>query len=69
MVVLSAEPMSGDNLLRLFQLSSAMGKFSGEEVLSPSRAHNGDCVFPFLQSDIYAVEQPGMCCIDNVSFS
>jgi supervillin len=54
------ENVSDDRSLRLFHLSSTTGKFTAEEVLCPSRAQDGNCVFPFLQSDIYSARQPGL---------
>ena len=58
-MVLCLEPVFEAGSMRLFQLSSATGKFTAQEVLCPSRASDGSCTFPFLQSDIYSVQQPG----------
>ena len=44
---------------RLFELSSATGKFTASEVLCPSRSEPKLCPFPFLQEDLYAAKQPG----------
>ena len=44
---------------RLFELSSATGKFTASEVLCPSRSEPKLCPFPFLQEDLYTAKQPG----------
>lgn len=43
---------------RLFHMSSLSGSFKAVEVLCPYRS-NEETPFPFLQSDLYSVSQPG----------
>jgi supervillin len=43
---------------RMWQLTSATGEFTANEVLCPSRSQEVEA-FPFLQTDLYTVEQPG----------
>ena len=50
---------------RLFELSSATGKFNSSEVLCPSRSEPKLCPFPFIQEDLYTAKQPGT---DSTSF-
>jgi len=45
---------------RLFHLSSVSGVFEASEVINPAINHEGvPSPFPFLQSDLYNVTQPG----------
>jgi len=45
---------------RLFHLSSVSGVFQASEVVNPAINHQGVASpFPFLQSDLYNVTQPG----------
>jgi len=45
---------------RLFHLSSVSGVFEATEVVNPAINHDGVASpFPFLQSDLYNVTQPG----------
>ncbi|XP_032218251.1 supervillin isoform X2 [Nematostella vectensis] len=50
---------------RLYELSSATGKFMANEVLCPSRLEGKVCQFPFLQDDMYSAKQPGLFLLDN----
>ena len=45
---------------RLFELSSTTGEFVASELLYPAR---DDCTeaAPYLQSDLYSANQPGVC--------
>jgi len=45
---------------RLFHLSSVSGVFEATEVINPAINHDAvPSSFPFLQSDLYNVTQPG----------
>lgn len=44
---------------RLFCMSSKTGIFTASEILSLTRMPSEPYPFPFVQSDIYSVEQPG----------
>ena len=48
-----------DYTLRLFELSSTIGEFCADEVLCTSRNEENNA-FPFTQSNLYSVPQPGM---------
>ena len=48
---------------RLFNLNSLSGTFNASEILNPVRSENAVSAFPFLQSDMYSVTQPGMIII------
>lgn len=58
------ETRSHDFTPRLFQLASITGEFLATEVLNPSR-NNLTEAFPFLQCDLYSVEQPGVLYVGN----
>ena len=45
---------------RLFELSSATGEFTANEVLFSARSNEVEA-FPFQQSDLYSAIQPGVC--------
>ena len=47
---------------RLFELTGTTGEFVASEVINTARSGDTEA-FPFLQSDIYSVIQPGMCVI------
>lgn len=55
---LSAETKKFDFTSRLFELSSTIGEFVAEEITCPFRSEALN-PFPFSQSNIYSVPQPG----------
>ena len=50
---------------RLFELSSTTGEFVSSEVVYNARGADIEAG-PFLQDDVYAVSQPGVCVRENV---
>ncbi|XP_031559748.1 supervillin-like isoform X2 [Actinia tenebrosa] len=58
------DPSSHHFTPRLFELSSATGKFLFSEVLCPSRFEGKVCQFPFLQEDLYGAKQPALFLLD-----
>ncbi|XP_061565342.1 supervillin isoform X2 [Cololabis saira] len=50
---------------RLFRLSASSGAFEGEEKLSPARVTEGTMAMPFLQENLYSVQQPALFVLDN----
>ena len=56
---LLSDPLAYDYTPRLFHLSSASGMFLANEVLNTYRSEEEVVPYPFLQSDIYNVHQPG----------
>lgn len=45
---------------RLFHFSSVSGEFTATEIMCPHRS-DAPTPFPFLQEELYQVNQPGMC--------
>ncbi|XP_022790762.1 supervillin-like isoform X2 [Stylophora pistillata] len=62
---LAHDPSKHNYQPRLFELSSATGKFTASEVLCPSRSEPKLCPFPFLQEDLYTAKQPGLFIVDG----
>ena len=58
------DPLEYDYTPRLFHLSSASGMFLANEVLNTYRSEEHVVPYPFFQSDIYNVHQPGKCQLD-----
>ncbi|XP_047464606.1 supervillin-like isoform X2 [Mugil cephalus] len=50
---------------RLFRLSASSGVFEGEEQLYPARVVEGVMALPFLQDNLYSVQQPALFLLDN----
>lgn len=50
---------------RLFRLSASSGMFEGEEQLYPARVTEGVMAMPFLQENLYSVQQPALFLLDN----
>uniref|UniRef100_A0A8C7XLE9 Supervillin d n=1 Tax=Oryzias sinensis TaxID=183150 RepID=A0A8C7XLE9_9TELE len=50
---------------RLFRLSAKSGLFGGEELLYPARVMEGVMAMPFLQENLYSVQQPALFLLDN----
>lgn len=53
------DPGKYNHTPRLFRLSAKSGLFEGEEVLYPARVMEGVMAMPFLQENLYSVQQPG----------
>ncbi|XP_067018746.1 uncharacterized protein [Acropora muricata] len=62
---LANDPSKHNYQPRLFELSSATGKFISSEVLCPSRSEPKLCPFPFIQEDLYTAKQPGLFIVDG----
>lgn len=63
---LAHDPSKHNYQPRLFELSSATGKFISSEVLCPSRLPEPKlCPFPFIQEDLYSDKQPGLFIVDG----
>lgn len=58
----STDPGKYNYTPRLFRLTAGSGVFEGEEQLYPARVTEGVMGMPFLQENLYAVEQPGTYC-------
>uniref|UniRef100_A0AAY5KDJ9 HP domain-containing protein n=1 Tax=Esox lucius TaxID=8010 RepID=A0AAY5KDJ9_ESOLU len=50
---------------RLFHLSASSGVFEGEELLCPARVTDAVMAMPFLQENLYSVQQPALFMLDN----
>ncbi|CAN9509238.1 unnamed protein product [Ophioblennius macclurei] len=50
---------------RLFRLSASSGMFEWEEWLYPARVTEGVMAMPFLQENLYSVQQPALFLLDN----
>jgi len=54
-----------DHTPRLFRLSSVSGEFAATELLCPHRTRVAAMPFPFLQDELYHVNQPALFLLDN----
>lgn len=59
------DPESFSHTLRLFHMTSVSGVFEAHEILNPSRSPDLPTKFPFLQTELYAAQQPALFLIDN----
>lgn len=57
--VIFTDPGKYNYTPRLFRLSAKSGLFGGEELLYPARVMEGVMAMPFLQENLYSVQQPG----------
>lgn len=62
---LSTDSKSHNYTPRLFELSSATGEFTANEVLFSARSNEVEA-FPFQQSDLYSAVQPGVCLVHSL---
>ena len=50
--------------MRLFTMTSVSGIFEATELLNPCRSEEVASPFPFIQSDLYKLDQPSLVMVD-----